>query len=494
MPKEIKECPNESEDSPPYFIPDVVVCTSLSKNGYSYSLDALKKATRLYHGKAVYLDHKDKSVKDKIGWIENPRFISDGKSGKIIADLFLIPTHQFAKNILWASKYKPDLFSLSHHIDGVMDETNNNVIEIKQVYSVDLVGVGGTTKTLFEQKGSKMLVSLREQFDNIVKNETTNASQVFRLKKIKSITEDVVDYDKLSTQHVDSATDGNDFDSFLLSVFNSMLQKFLEGSLSPEDFLARIKLVLKHFKALKEANDSLEEPDVEDEPENDEVDEGEGDAETGELDDEKQLEESDDVVDEENPEDEVSPDSEEVSEDEEDFEDEEDSEDEDDIEDEEPDEEDPEEEAVTEGAKKKKSKLEESRRLKRDSRKAKMKKSSRKSKLKETSKKLRGLAKKSKMKEARQKKKDNLKEAWKMCSGLGITPTGSEIEIMEKLSTFGDKILASYVRSLANSRYKPKSLGKVSIKEHLSPRAEALREMKKILKDIRVRKGFNVNE
>ena len=126
----------------------------ISRNGQRYSREAVERATRLYEGATVNIDHprnpeSERSMSDQFGWLERVHAAPDGLRG----DLHYIKSHSMAGPVTELAERRPDKLGLSHNAvclesvgrDGVAVYTG-----IQRVRSVDLVCNPATVRSLFE--------------------------------------------------------------------------------------------------------------------------------------------------------------------------------------------------------------------------------------------------------------------------------------------------------------------------------------------------------
>lgn len=129
-----------------------------SRNGRSYSDDALTQAVRLYEGLGVNIDHPqskaagDRKFVDGFGYLQNVRRQDDG----IYGDLVFLKSHVLAEQICEAAERMPQQFGLSHHAEGYLaSEHGKTVVEgFERIFSVDIVRSPATNRGLFEQVDS----------------------------------------------------------------------------------------------------------------------------------------------------------------------------------------------------------------------------------------------------------------------------------------------------------------------------------------------------
>lgn len=135
-----------------------------SANDRTYSREAVKKAVGLYEGKVVNANHStragDRSVYDRVGWLENVRQESDGG---LRADLHYLKAHSLAAPLVEAARRNPCLFGLSHTARGnQVYKGGENVIEsIDSVSSVDLVAEPATVSGLHESRNTPVKLTVK---------------------------------------------------------------------------------------------------------------------------------------------------------------------------------------------------------------------------------------------------------------------------------------------------------------------------------------------
>jgi len=166
---EFEGCFSEiSIDNAGDFIRNVALVGQISKNGRTYTREALSTAAGLYNNVRVYIDHPDRdserrgwrSVRDLAGKISNARF--DGS--KIRGDIELLGGDG-GKLISQIASSMPEIAGMSHNVYGKYHrEDGVEVVEsIDKVVSIDVVTEPATNAGFFEsilQKGEEM--SLKE--------------------------------------------------------------------------------------------------------------------------------------------------------------------------------------------------------------------------------------------------------------------------------------------------------------------------------------------
>jgi hypothetical protein len=125
-----------------------------SVNGRRYSRDVRERARTKYEGRKANIDHPgrnepvDRSFRDWVGTIENVQVQSDGT----YADLRLRKKHAEYESILEAAEHFWKDFGMSHvaECDSKRIGGCDEVIEIVEVFSVDIVGAPATVANLYE--------------------------------------------------------------------------------------------------------------------------------------------------------------------------------------------------------------------------------------------------------------------------------------------------------------------------------------------------------
>lgn len=162
-----------------------------SRNGRTYSANAMEQARSLYEGAKVNVNHPKgnplgpRDYQDRLGQVRNVRMESDGLFG----DFHYNPRHSLASQLEWDAEKSPENVGLSHN---VLARTNKHggreVVEaITKVVSVDLVADPATNKSLFESEQPNMdeMTKLQEQVDalkaDVTKLTADNAKLVEQL-------------------------------------------------------------------------------------------------------------------------------------------------------------------------------------------------------------------------------------------------------------------------------------------------------------------------
>jgi hypothetical protein len=129
-----------------------------SRNGRTYTDQAMQEAAPRYNSKKVYVDHPqggrisdDRPFRDWVGVIENAQFRGDG----IYGDIRLRKQSEHFEQLMEAAESFDGFFGMSHVADGDsrMEGGEEIVESIVEIYSVDIVTEPATAAGLFESSG-----------------------------------------------------------------------------------------------------------------------------------------------------------------------------------------------------------------------------------------------------------------------------------------------------------------------------------------------------
>lgn len=136
-----------------------------SRNGRSYSPQALREAVALYEGAKVNVNHPrgapqgPRDYQDRIGVV---RQIELREGAGLFGDFFFNPKHPLAEQLVWDAEHAPENVGFSHNVQArISRQGERQVVEaITKVQSVDLVADPATTRGLFEQTHAPDLTTL----------------------------------------------------------------------------------------------------------------------------------------------------------------------------------------------------------------------------------------------------------------------------------------------------------------------------------------------
>jgi hypothetical protein len=143
----------------------VRIVNVVSENRRKYPSAVLARDAKKYDGRVVNVGHRKRpddydDPTPKFGVLREVRPAGD-RTG-LDADCHFNPKHPFAEPFLWACEHNPGLYAFSpHHLvrwAAQLDADGCRVAEsIEDVASVDIVSVGGTTKSVFEALGDSTM-------------------------------------------------------------------------------------------------------------------------------------------------------------------------------------------------------------------------------------------------------------------------------------------------------------------------------------------------
>lgn len=151
-----EQCPDWNQDLSvdleQRLVKNVALTGKTSKNGYDYDENALIAAVQLYHDKPVFLDHArdrlrpfERSTRDLVGSISNPRYVDGGIRG----DIRVLDTES-GKTFLKLLDIETPGVGMSHVVSARKSSDGSSVEEINDVLSVDVVINPATTSTFRE--------------------------------------------------------------------------------------------------------------------------------------------------------------------------------------------------------------------------------------------------------------------------------------------------------------------------------------------------------
>lgn len=166
----------------------VLLCGPTSANRRRYRREAFAgDRVKRYDNRPVFLNHgkggESRDYQDKVATIENARHRDDGMP---VGDLAVNPKHPFAEAFLFDAEHKPGACGMSHvahcqtahAADGWEDVT-----EMVEAESVDVVVGPATTKGLFESKGAGVF-TFKKLAEWVAKHPKATSKQALKAKKL----------------------------------------------------------------------------------------------------------------------------------------------------------------------------------------------------------------------------------------------------------------------------------------------------------------------
>src|SRR5262249_42594313 len=110
-----------------------------SRNGRTYTPQAMADLQQMYEGARAYQDHPDdpeahRSTAERLGRWHNIRI----QDGKLRGDLHYDPNHPHAKSLIWAAQNCPEHCGVSHNVEAEGyegDDGHFTVTKIREVRS-----------------------------------------------------------------------------------------------------------------------------------------------------------------------------------------------------------------------------------------------------------------------------------------------------------------------------------------------------------------------
>lgn len=219
----------------------VKVLGEQSKNGRTYTRQAMQEALSLYEGVVVNIDHNydgphKRKLAEGFGKLCNARIGSDG----IYADTHYLKSHPLAESVAERAERFPDTFGLSHDAEGDISTVNgrDEVTRIKSVQSVDLVAFPATNQSLFESEQKPMKRKLKEAA-KAARNNLFSKLLEMQMEKDPTIAE--MEYEVAPEVSVDASPDDQ-----VAMAFRSLVLSVLDDtSLDVPAKLAKLKGLLK---------------------------------------------------------------------------------------------------------------------------------------------------------------------------------------------------------------------------------------------------------
>ena len=242
---------------------EVLLCGAVSANRRRYLKQAFEgERVKRYEGKTVYLNHGEgrgpRRYEDKVATVENPRHRADGMP---IGDLAVNPKHPLAEAFLWDAEHKPKSCGMSH-VAKCETRTGKDgweeITEIAEVESVDIVTDPATTKGLHESTGKTM--NLKQFAEWVAKHAASTSAQCVTAKRLSEM--DGMDGMEMPEPAADADPATGIKDAFAQAIMH-LAKQCLDGELDSKEFAKKVKkLVDSHadISSDSSADDSAEPP------------------------------------------------------------------------------------------------------------------------------------------------------------------------------------------------------------------------------------------
>ena len=229
-------------------IEGVLLCGPESANRRRYHKEAFAgDRVKRYNGVPVGTYHTDKSghrYLEQLGLVQNARHRADGMP---IGDLAINPEKPGAKAFIWDATHQPRACGMSHvaHCETTRGKDGwEDVTELVEVESVDVIGAGGaaTTKGLFE--GKSVSLTVRQLAESLVKHPKTTAKQTVPLKLLAEM--DGMDSAPVAMDAppADDADPAAGVSEAFKSAIMHIIGECMDGNSDPKECLQKIKKLL----------------------------------------------------------------------------------------------------------------------------------------------------------------------------------------------------------------------------------------------------------
>lgn len=239
----------------------VLLCGPISINKRRY----LKKAfegdrVKRYADKPVYLNHgndrEDRRYEEQLGWVRNPRHRADGMPE---GDIEVKKGHPYCETFLGDAENNPAAVGMSHMAHCQTDRGADgweDVTEMRQCVSVDVVTNPATTTSLFENRnrGAGVALTVKAFCEALVKHPKTKASQVKAIKRVAEMDGMGDMPSAVEAPPADDATE-SDHEAAVDSAFESagcaIWKAFTKGELDLKEVITKIKELAKGHTNVK---------------------------------------------------------------------------------------------------------------------------------------------------------------------------------------------------------------------------------------------------
>src|SRR6185437_7664065 len=260
----------------------VLLCGQVSQNRRRYNRKAFEgDRVKRYDGRPVFLNHGDgrtaRRYEDKIATVENSRHREDGMP---IGDLAINKGHPYAEVFLDDVQHHPNVCGMSHVADCEAKRASDgwdDILEIVNVESVDVVIGAATTKGVFEQTGrsdSMSKIALRAIIERVRPKLKEQAAQKGARRWLLASEEEDYDGPDMGIEVPEAEPPEGETpepEDELWSGFHAacvgFLEKYKDGELSADEACKEIGKYVKAHEKLIAGKGAEEEDEDEDEDE-----------------------------------------------------------------------------------------------------------------------------------------------------------------------------------------------------------------------------------
>jgi len=219
---------------------NVKVLGAESRNGRTYTTEAMQQASRLYEGVGVNINHPERSnpnrerrFEEGFGELKNVRV----ENGAVYADLHYPTKHALAEDFAERAEKFPNQLGLSHNAEGstVSKGGKTFVDSIERVRSVDIVRSPATNKSLFESEDQPVKKTLKQILETIPESH-----------KLRTL---LVEMDAaMPDMQVEMPAEANAEDSIKAAFRQAVVAAFDDDKLDTQATLGKIKEILKAYE------------------------------------------------------------------------------------------------------------------------------------------------------------------------------------------------------------------------------------------------------
>ena len=251
----------------------VLLCGEKSKWGRQYQREAFA-SPKIYEGKSSFLNHQSKpgnrDVESKIAWVVSESRNADGLP---IGDVGFNPKHPYTESTLWLIENRPADVMMSHVADvdeSVQAGGQKSVTKINEVFSVDFVTNGATTKSIFEGAPVKMVI---KDYLKKIAPHAVDVDKLIRLRKLVR-EEGIEEMEMMDGPGMDGEMNEEMAEEGLDHAFGAACMKEIDECIENLSKPEHVKKCLMRLKKILRAHGDLnEEMGEEEEPEDEETEE-----------------------------------------------------------------------------------------------------------------------------------------------------------------------------------------------------------------------------